>query len=129
MHSPRAEHDTTAQLMRDDAIIVRKLRIASSMLSRMRGLLGRTALDPNEGLWITPCTSIHMMFMRFAIDAVFIDNHQQIVRIHECVKPWRLARGGRGARSVLELPAGTVTRHTLTIGDRLRIVHDSDATM
>ena len=39
----------------------------------MRGLLGRDGLEPGDGLLITKTGSIHMFFMRFAIDAVFLD--------------------------------------------------------
>ena len=91
------------------------------MFSRMRGLLGRASITSDEGLWITPCTSIHMFFMRFAIDVIFVDADMRIVRIHHNVQPWRMARGGRGSHSVLELAPGTAAAHTLQVGDQLTI--------
>ena len=109
------------RLLHNEDVVVQQLTIARTMLARMRGLLGRSTLEQHEGLWITPCTSIHMMFMRFPIDAVFIDRDMHIVRIHERVKPWRFARGGRHAHSVLELAAGTAARKALATGMQLRV--------
>jgi uncharacterized membrane protein (UPF0127 family) len=90
-------------------------------MTRMKGLLGRSELGADEGLWITPCNSIHMVGMRFPIDAVFIDESLQVVRVHEGVQPWRMARGGKHAASVLELPAGKAAFYHLRPGDRLTI--------
>jgi uncharacterized membrane protein (UPF0127 family) len=91
------------------------------MWSRMRGLLGRATLTADTGLWITPCPSIHMWFMRFAIDAVFLDDQRQVVRVFEDLRPWRIARGGKFAHSVLELPQGKAAFFNLRVGDRLSI--------
>jgi uncharacterized membrane protein (UPF0127 family) len=101
--------------------ITPRLQRAGTMWSRMKGLLGRSGLAPDEGLWITPCTSIHMFFMRFPIDVVFLDRDLRIVRVFEDVQPWKMARGGRRAHSVLELPAGRTGFYNLQPGDELTI--------
>jgi uncharacterized protein len=84
----------------------------------MRGLLGRSALEPGEGLLLRPEGSIHMMFMRFSIDAVFLDRELIVVDIVRDLKPWRAA-GRRGAKAVLELAAGAAGE--LAPGDRLSV--------
>jgi uncharacterized membrane protein (UPF0127 family) len=94
---------------------------ADTMWRRMRGLLGRGALAPSEGLWISPCNAIHMFFMRFPIDAVFLDEQLQVVRVHEDLRPWRMARGGKFAHSVLELPQGKAAFFNIRVGERLAI--------
>ena len=94
----------------DGELVIAHLERAASMLTRMRGLLGRAELPANRGLWITPCPSIHMFFMRFAIDVVFLDRDLKVVRVFDTVRPWGTARGGRGAKSALELPPGTAAR-------------------
>jgi uncharacterized membrane protein (UPF0127 family) len=104
-------------------LVTPRLIRADRMWGRMRGLLGRGALAPSEGLWITPCNSIHMFFMRFSIDVVFIDEHLQVVRVHEDVRPWRMARGGKHAHSVLELPPGKAAFFNIRVGDKLTITH------
>lgn len=103
-------------------VVTPQLWRADTMWTRMRGLLGRGGLAPSEGLWISPCTSIHMFFMRFAIDAVFIDEHLQVVRVCEDLKPWRMARGGKHAHSVLELPPGKAAFFNIRVGDKLTIM-------
>jgi len=92
---------------------------ARSLAARVRGLLGSPGLADGEGLWIEPCPSIHMFFMRFAIDAIFTDREQRVVRAVPNVRPWGLAVGGRGAHAVLELPTGVIERSQSRVGDRL----------
>jgi uncharacterized membrane protein (UPF0127 family) len=88
------------------------------MLSRMRGLLGRRALDPGEGIVIRPAPSIHTFFMRFPIDAVFLARNGDVLKVANDVKPWRI-RSARKAHAVLELPAGEARRRNVSAGDRL----------
>jgi uncharacterized membrane protein (UPF0127 family) len=51
-----------------------------------------------------------MFFMRFAIDAVFLDQAGRVVRAAERLRPWTPVAWARGGRDVLELPAGTIAR-------------------
>ncbi len=61
-----------------------------------------------------------MMFMRFAIDAVFVDRARRVVKVSERLRPWVIAVVARGADEVLELPAGTVARTSTQVGDELQ---------
>jgi uncharacterized membrane protein (UPF0127 family) len=79
--------------------------VADRPLTRMRGLLGRTELPRGEGILLRPCGSIHTFFMRFPIDAVFVDRDGKVVGVERELRPWRTARH-RGAKAVLELAAG-----------------------
>jgi hypothetical protein len=92
--------------------------VADSPASRMKGLLGRSELRPGEGLLLRPASAIHTFFMRFPIDAVFLDGDSRIVGIAGDVAPWRTS-GRRGAKAVLELPAGESARRGLRTGDLL----------
>jgi uncharacterized protein len=92
--------------------------VADSPVSRLRGLLGRSELRPGEGLLLRPASAIHTCFMRFAIDAVFLDRDWRVVAISGDVRPWRAA-SRRGAKAVLELPSGESARRGLGVGDRL----------
>ena len=102
----------------DGTIVCERCVLADTALTRMRGLLGRRDLPSGEGIWLKPASSVHMAFMRFAIDAVFLDSEMRVTKIAEDLKPWRLA-GSRGAKSVVELPAGESKRRGLSAGDRL----------
>ncbi len=92
--------------------------LAETALTRMRGLLGRRQLPSGEGILLKPASSVHMAFMRFAIDAVFLDRELRVVKVAADLRPWRIA-SARRAKSVLELPAGEAARRGLTVGDRL----------
>lgn len=106
------------KVTRTGAVLVRELRSAHSVVGRTRGLMLAKELRPGEGLDIRPCNSIHMMFMRFPIDAVFYDKDGVVTRVAPRLRRWTgIAFGGRGAKGVVELPAGAAA--DLRVGDRL----------
>jgi uncharacterized membrane protein (UPF0127 family) len=97
------------------------LVLANTALQRLRGLLGRKALAPGEGLWLRPCSSIHTFWMRFAIDVIFLDRKRRIVKLVENLRPFRLTLPSSQAYSVIELPAHSISAHQLRVGDELGI--------
>ena len=99
-------------------VVCEELIFADGPLSRVRGLLGRKSLPSGEGLLLRPASSIHTAFMRFPIDAVFLDRDMRVLRVAAHVRPWRAA-GCRGARAVLELSAGESERRGVRPGDRV----------
>ena len=99
----------------DGTVVCERCLLAETPLARLRGLLGRSHLSSGEGLLLRPAGSIHTAFMRFAIDAVFLDRADRVVKVAEALRPWRAA-ACRGARSVLELPAGEAARRGLRPG-------------
>ena len=99
----------------DGTVVCERCLLAETPVARMRGLLGRSGLPAGEGLLLRPAASIHMAFMRFPIDAVFLDSTDRVVKVVAELKPWRMA-GCRGARAVLELPAGEASRRGLVPG-------------
>jgi protein-S-isoprenylcysteine O-methyltransferase Ste14/uncharacterized membrane protein (UPF0127 family) len=97
------------------------LRQAHSHWTRLRGLLGTKRLGPGEGLWIKPCRQVHMFGMRYAIDVVFLDDSGRVRRLVHALQPNRVSPRVAEASSVLELPAGTLSRVGLREGDRVEI--------
>lgn len=88
--------------------VAENVRPAHGVVSRTRGLMLRRSLAEGEALDIRPCGSIHMMFMRFPIDAVFYDKQNRVTKVAENVRPWTgIAMGGKGAHGVIEMQAGT----------------------
>ena len=103
------------------ATIATHAREAASFWSRFRGLMLRRRLDDGEALVIRAGGAIHMMFMLFSIDAVFIDKDGTVTAVAHAVKPWiGFASGGRGSKAVIEMAAGAASDiergHQLTIG-------------
>ncbi len=106
-------------------VVAGQVRLATSFWARFRGLMGSAPLAPDAGLFL-PVNSIHMLFMRFAIDAVFVDGpdaggDRRVVAIRGSLPAWRgLVMPVRGATGVLELCAGTAARQGLRPGDIVR---------
>lgn len=101
-------------------VVCETTEIADNPWTRLRGLLGRSDLEPGHGMIISPAGSIHSAFMRFTFDAVFVDKDGVIVGLAEEVRPWRV-RGARGAKQTLELAAGEIRRRGLKLGDALAV--------
>jgi uncharacterized membrane protein (UPF0127 family) len=99
-------------------VVVERCERAERMGQRMRGLLGRDGLEPGTGLWIAKTGSVHTFFMRFPMDAVFLDKELRVRKVVPAVKPYRLA-WSRGARSVVELAAGEAARVGVVEGMQL----------
>ena len=106
-----------------DLLVADRVARAASVGSRLKGLLGRSALADGEGLHLVPCNSIHMFFMRFPIDVAFLDAQGRVVRAVHGIRPWRATRLHLKARSALELAAGTLARTHTQEGDLLTFEH------
>jgi uncharacterized membrane protein (UPF0127 family) len=84
-------------------------------------LLGREQLSSKEALLITHCQSIHMFFMKFAIDAVFMDKKEHVVGLVRNIKPGQLSPIFWKSACVIELPVGTIEVTRTQIGDKIAI--------
>jgi uncharacterized membrane protein (UPF0127 family) len=105
----------------DGRVICERCTVADSPLRRLRGLLGRRELPADEGLLLRPTPSIHTWYMRFPIDAVFLDAELRVLEVRSNLPAWRMAVV-RGARAVLELAAGEAGRRGVSPGSQLRLV-------
>lgn len=95
-----------------------RVEVAATFLRRLVGLLGRRSLAPGTGLLLVPCSNIHTGFMRFEIDAVFVDREGTVLAVFPALRPWRAAFA-RGAHACLELPGGEASRAGLVVGRRV----------
>jgi hypothetical protein len=101
---------------------------ANSLWARFMGLMGRPSLPDGAALWLPGGNGIHMMFMRFPIDCVFVgrasadDDSREVVAVRRALPPWRgIVWYVRGAHGTLELPVGTIDRTSTAVGDRIRL--------
>ena len=86
----------------------------------MVGLLGRKELGEGTGLWLEPCNGIHTFAMRFPIDVLFLDREGRALKMVSGVRPWRVCGPVRGARVVIELPAGTLQKQKFQLGKQYK---------
>jgi uncharacterized membrane protein (UPF0127 family) len=95
--------------LKDNRMIASPCLVADTIWTRMKGLLGRESLETGSGMLIEPCNSIHTFFMKFSIDAVYLEKESRnykVVSIRRDRKPWRMDFPNFNATAVLELPAG-----------------------
>lgn len=100
------------------AAVCERCMVAATACSRLRGLMLRERLPDGQGLLLAPAAAIHTFFMRFPIQAVFVDGRLTVVDVAPVLGPWRVAGHAR-ARAVFEFPIGTVERHHIERGTRL----------
>lgn len=113
-----------ARVATSGAVLAGQLRLAHTHWTRLRGLLGTRSLPPGDGLWLRPCRQVHMFGMRYAVDAVFLDERQRVVRTVNDLAPGRVSPRVAEAASVIELPAGTAARIGLAEGTEIVIEGD-----
>lgn len=99
--------------------VVAKVDLATTFFKRLKGLLGTKSLEEDRGLFLSPCKSIHMFGMKYAIDAVFLNKDLKVVELVENIQPGAVSGHYRDALSCLELAQGTIKRVNLEIGDQL----------
>jgi uncharacterized membrane protein (UPF0127 family) len=116
---------TIVNRTREDSVICARTEVADNAWKRLRGLLGRDSLVEGEGMLFRGESSIHSAFMRFRFDAIFMDRELRVVGLAEDIPPWRV-RAAKGARNILELGSGEISRTGLAIGDQLAEIKERD---
>jgi uncharacterized protein len=106
-------------VVRPDNSVLCRAEVADGMMTRGVGLLGRKGLDDDAGLLIQPCGSVHTWFMRFPIDAVYLDAEDTVLKVAH-LKQWRFSMGGK-AKKVIELPYMKAQSAGLLPGERLQL--------
>ena len=107
-------------------VLCKHLEDAGGLAGQGRGLLGRDRLERGHGMLfeagrLTPFMWMHMFFMRFAIDIVFLDGDGRVMKIDHALRPWRLSSLVVGAHRALELEAGAARKSGTVPGDTIAI--------
>ena len=101
-------------------VVYNRVSRAVTFYKRFKGLMWKKKLDIDEGLWIARCNQVHMFNMRFPLDIIYLDKHFQVVKI-ETLRPRQVGKLVRGARSVLEVTAGSAAANGIAPGDYLEL--------
>jgi hypothetical protein len=104
-----------------NTLIADKAITANTMFKRMAGLLGRDRFNSGEALVITPCRSIHMLFMKFPLDIIFIDRANTVVGLCPNIRPFQFSPFFPRSHSAIETPAGTIAASQTQMGDSIQI--------
>ena len=103
---------------RTQQVICSRVRVADNPWTRLVGLLGKKSLPPGEALLIRPCSSVHTFFMRFRMDAIFVDRENHVLRVKHDMAPFRVA-GAKRSRYVIEFMGGVLQSLDIEPGDGL----------
>ncbi len=112
-----------AQNVTHGTVLAIRLEVAAGVVGKFFGLMGRQTLDHGAGLWLPGSNGIHMMFMRFPIDAVFLGKpdgtgRRPVVGVRRALRPWLgVVWYVRGANGVIELPVGAIDASSTAVGD------------
>jgi uncharacterized membrane protein (UPF0127 family) len=104
-------------------VIVSNMELAQSFTQRLIGLMGRKIFIEGSGLWIKQSgNSIHTFFMRFPIDLIFLNKEKNVKYLVKNMSPWRVVMVPTlSSLDCLEVPAGTIEKHGLKLGDILHV--------
>ena len=104
-------------------VLASEMELAETSWTRMKGLLGRKSeeFQSGKGLWIVPSQGVHTIGMSFPIDVAYLDGERRVIRVYHSLAPYRIAAIKLKARSVIELPAGTLAETRTEPGDVLEI--------
>lgn len=94
---------------------------ADTMLSRLRGLIGRYRLGPDEGVWVIPSQGVHTFGVLFPLDLIYLDEDRRVIHTVEHFPSFKISPLRVGAASVLQLPTHTIYSSQTQVGDRLVI--------
>jgi len=100
-------------------VISENLMTADSFFKRLKGLMFTKELPEQDALHIIPCNEIHMFFMNYSIDVLYLDKDRKIVHMDEGMEPGEIGKKVKNAVSVVELPNGRIKTKSLEIGQVL----------
>ncbi len=103
------------------SVLADNATIATSFMSRIKGLLGRAGIAKGEGLIIAECGSIHTFFMNFPIDVIFLNYQHTVVKVKKAVTPFRLVDCPFTGSITIELPPGTIDASRTDVGDYIEL--------
>jgi hypothetical protein len=110
---------TTLRNRTTGEVLAQRVEFAQNPLERVIGLLPRTRIEPDEGLWFDRCAAVHTLGMRVLVDLIFLDAQLRVVRVEHAVRPGRPLIWCRDAASVLEMGHGFLARRDVLVGDLL----------
>jgi Uncharacterized conserved protein len=107
--------------MESNQIVCDKVIIANSFFKRLKGLMFTKELPSDSSMYICPCNQIHMFFMNYNIDVLYVDKNNMVIAVDENMKPGIMGKKVKGAAAVVELQAGKVKESNIKVGQVLEI--------
>jgi len=112
-----------------DRIISDSTTLCQTFLSKGRGLMFKKKLEFGESLVLMgkkdsiTHSEIHMFFVFFPIDVLWVNSQGQVVDLRTNIKPFTpLAAPKKPAKFVIELPAGMIERTQTEQEDKITFI-------
>lgn len=102
---------------------------ADTHLARLKGLLGRSRLSSDDGIWVAPSQGIHTIGLRFAIDLIYLDADFRVIHLIESLGTFRIAPIRMNCSSVLEMPIRTIYGSQTQVDDVLLICRPDEISL
>lgn len=104
-------------------VLARHVKYAGNFFRRFIGLMFKRKFPTSyEALILSPCNSIHTMFMFYPIDVIFLDERLRVLHACQAMRPLRISPVIVAAVQTVELPAGTIAHSGTRIGDFLSLM-------
>ena len=103
-----------------NTVISQNLIVADTYFKRLKGLMFTKELPTQNALQIIPCSEIHTFFMNYSIDVLYLDARNNIVYMNEKLKPGKVGKYVKGAKSVIELPSGKIKEANIKVGQTVQ---------
>ena len=100
-------------------VLAERCHVARGLRQRVLGLHLLPELQAGEALLLRGANSIDTTFMKYVMDAVFVDRQGRVTKVVHRMKPWRIVPLARGAKDCVELPAGAAEASGTQVGDQL----------
>ncbi len=110
-----------ATVARTGEVLCEAVWMPGSSWGRLRGLLGRSALERSAGLLLEPSSGVHTFGMRYPIDVLALDGQREVVAVRHAVPPFRMCGATWRTRSILELAPGRLREAGVCRGDQILI--------
>jgi uncharacterized membrane protein (UPF0127 family) len=121
-YAPRMSRFVRIENVTRSTVLAERCRVAQGVRQRIFGLHVWPELREGEGLLLPGANSIDTTFMRYVMDAVFVDGDRRVTKVVHDMKPWRIVPLARGAKECIELPGGAAAKAQTQVGDELRLV-------
>ncbi|MCM8786526.1 MAG: DUF192 domain-containing protein [Candidatus Omnitrophica bacterium] len=102
-------------------VVAKKAIVANNFFKRLKGYMFQKNISDDDALIFYNTPSIHMFFMYFPLDIVFLDDKYKVIKIYTNLKPWRLANCF-GSKITIELPAGKTIKIPIEEYDILNFI-------
>jgi len=109
-------------LNQHNEILFNNAQMTTHFHERLSGLIGKPGLNDDSALCIIPCNGIHMFFMKYPIDVVFLNEKGEVIYLIKSMHTWTISKIVRHAQCVIEMPEKSIQKKEIELNDQLKVI-------